>query len=207
MRWLFLLSAALFSVTPTSEARLQSPDHSLQVTDPAPSSACVVVADDLPEECSCTEPHAYSVVMECVKVFNSTFLDDTIGLKVVLDPCDPVAARLSIDVTEQNYNIDYPIDQITAGVERNYPIPGMNVHVPYVVNLGLDVDVLVEGNLDALTLKLGLNACAGVSTRQMCAGDIPLLNDILPWWVLDGTYSFGDYCEAQDEMIMMATSR
>ena len=30
--------------------------------------------------------------------------------------------------------------------------------------------------------------------HEVCASQIPGLNTILPWYVLSGTYSFGDIC-------------
>lgn len=67
--------------------------------------------------------------------------------------------------------------------------------VPGVGNVGMDVAVLVAGNPDKLRLKIGLNACAQLSTNhQLCASSIPGLSSILPWWVLKGDYSFGDVC-------------
>jgi len=151
--------------------------------------------DELPEECSCREPGPFSLVIECLKTFNSTFLNDTIGIKIDLDPCNEDGAKLSLDVTEKEHNIDYTLAGITAGESKNIPIPGMAMIVPGVGNVGLDVAVLVAGNPDMLRLKIGLNACAQLSTdHQMCASSLPGVSSILPWYILKGTYSFGDIC-------------
>mmetsp|Transcript_29557 Transcript_29557/g.41908 ORF Transcript_29557/g.41908 Transcript_29557/m.41908 type:complete len:216 (+) Transcript_29557:95-742(+) len=154
------------------------------------------ILGDLPEHCECHEPGTLHVVVECLKPFNSTYFNDTIGMKIDMNPCDPDGSSMSIDVTEMDHNIDLPINQIRAGEEKNLPIPGLSVHVPGIMNLGLDVVVLMSGNLDELTCKVGLNACAGVHNHQICASAIPGLNTVLPWWVLSGTYSFGDICES-----------
>ena len=67
--------------------------------------------------------------------------------------------------------------------------------VPGVGNVGVDVAVLIAGNPDILRLKIGLNACAQLSTdHQLCASSIPGVSNILPWYILKGTYSFGDIC-------------
>jgi len=151
--------------------------------------------DELPEECSCREPGPFSLVIECLKHFNSTFLNDTIGMKIDLDPCNEEGAKLSLDVTEKEHNITYMLAGITAGESKNIPIPGMAVIVPGVGNVGLDVAVLVAGNPDMLRMKIGLNACAQLSTdHQMCASALPGVSSILPWYILKGTYSFGDIC-------------
>ena len=151
--------------------------------------------DQLPPECACSEPSPFSLVVECLKPFNSTFFNDTIGMKIEILPCDPDGASVSIDVTEINHNIDYPISGIRANEEQDYPIPGLAVIVPGLGHVGLDVAVLVTGNLDSLTLKIGLNACVALASRTVCASSIPGLNAILPWYVLSGTYKFGDICD------------
>ena len=150
--------------------------------------------DELPNECTCSEPGPYSLVIECDKHFNSTMFNDTIGMKIVINPCDPEGASVSIDVTEQEHNIDYPISGIRANEESDYPIPGLAVVVPGLGHIGMDVAVLVTGNLDSLTLKIGLNACVALAQKTICASSIPGLNTILPWYVLSGTYHFGDVC-------------
>jgi hypothetical protein len=151
--------------------------------------------EDLPEECFCREPGPLSLVVECVKVFNNTYFNDTIGMKIDVDPCNKEGSRVSVDVTEKDYNIDFPISGIRAGEETNIPIPGLAIMVPAVGHVGVDLAVLVTGNVDSLTMKIGLNACAALATKQLCASAIPGLNLILPWYVLQDTYSFGDICE------------
>lgn len=81
--------------------------------------------DDLPEECTCSEPGPYCLVIECLKDFNSTYLNDTIGMKIDLDPCNEDGAKLTLDVTEKEHDIDFPIAGIRAGESKNIPIPGM----------------------------------------------------------------------------------
>eukprot|EP00339_Tiarina_fusa_P015087 CAMPEP_0117027540 /NCGR_PEP_ID=MMETSP0472-20121206/20122_1 /TAXON_ID=693140 ORGANISM="Tiarina fusus, Strain LIS" /NCGR_SAMPLE_ID=MMETSP0472 /ASSEMBLY_ACC=CAM_ASM_000603 /LENGTH=227 /DNA_ID=CAMNT_0004734815 /DNA_START=41 /DNA_END=724 /DNA_ORIENTATION=- len=160
-------------------------------------TACDVVnSHDLPEECRCYQPGKYGVVVECLKVFNSTYFNDTIGMKINIDPCNPLGSRLSLDITEKDHNIDYAIVGVRAGEEKNYPIPGCSIIVPMVGHLGLDAAVLVYGNPDSLTLKVGLNACAVIREKELCASSIPGLNTVLPWYVLSGTYSFGDFCNS-----------
>ena len=67
--------------------------------------------------------------------------------------------------------------------------------VPGVGNVGLDVAVLIAGNPDMLRLKIGLNACAILSTNhELCGDSLPGFSSILPWYILKGTYSFGDVC-------------
>mmetsp|Transcript_8693 Transcript_8693/g.11515 ORF Transcript_8693/g.11515 Transcript_8693/m.11515 type:complete len:211 (-) Transcript_8693:270-902(-) len=150
--------------------------------------------EDLPEECFCREKPPLGLVVECLKVFNSTFFNDTIGMKIDLDPCNEEGSSVSIDVTERNNNIDYPIERIKAGEEEDFPIPGLAIIVPGFGHVGVDVAVYISGNPSTLILKIGLNACAALAQSTVCASSIPGLNMILPWYVLSGVYSFGDIC-------------
>lgn len=152
--------------------------------------------EELPEECSCYEkPHEpLSLVIECLKPFNSSLFNDTIGVRLTVDPCNEFGSSISLDITEENHHIDYVIQNIQAGEEKNFPIPGVSIVVPGIGHVGLDAAVLIFGNPDQLTLKVGLNACMVVRTHEVCASSIPGLNTIFPWWILSGTYSFGDVC-------------
>lgn len=181
-----------------TSARLSSAqrpdDRALAPVGNATSFCARIHPEELPEECACSEPFPYSLVITCLKPFNSTYFNDTIGMKIVINPCDPDGASVSIDVTERNHNIDYPISGIRADEEQDYPIPGLAIVVPGLGHVGMDVAVLVSGNLDSLTLKIGLNACVALAQKTICASAIPGLNTILPWYVLTGTYHFGDVC-------------
>jgi hypothetical protein len=156
--------------------------------------------DELPSECDCREgSERYSLIIECLKTFNSTYFNDTIGMKIDVDPCNKDGSKVSIDVTEKDHNIDYPITGIRAGESKNIPIPGLSMIVPTIGHVGIDAAVLIAGNPDKLTLKIGLNACAQLTSHQLCASSIPGISNILPWYVLSGTYSFGDICESKSK--------
>lgn len=176
MRSLLPLSISFLALTDARLLSKRSANDRKLLQLPNNRSACEII-EPLPEECSCHEPNKLSLQVECVKSFESVYLNDTIGLKMNLDPCDPDGASLSLDITEFEHNIDFPIERISAGEEKNLPLPGLSIHVPGIVNLGLDAAVLIEGNLDQLKLKVGINACAGVHTKQICASAIPGLKD------------------------------
>jgi hypothetical protein len=160
-------------------------------------TACEAINPErLPEECLCREPDPFGLVIECMKPFNSTYFNDTIGLKIALDPCNPEGSSLSLDVTEREHNIDFTVAGITAGEEKNIPIPGLSIVVPTLGHLGVDVAVLIFGNPDKLTVKVGINACVAAGPHQICASSFPGLATVFPWYVLQGTYSFGDYCNS-----------
>ena len=101
--------------------------------------------DELPTECSCREPGPFDIVIECTKTFNSTNFNDTIGLSINLLPCDPDGSKVSLDVTEKEHGIDFPITGLRAGEANNIPIPGLSIAVPAVGHLGVDAAVLITG--------------------------------------------------------------
>ena len=68
------------------------------------------------------------------------------------------------------------------------------LYPPLSWKVGLDAAVLIDGNPDKLTLKVGLNACVDVGKKTFCASEIPLLDKYLPLYLLSGTYSFGHIC-------------
>mmetsp|Transcript_23345 Transcript_23345/g.34458 ORF Transcript_23345/g.34458 Transcript_23345/m.34458 type:complete len:209 (+) Transcript_23345:85-711(+) len=166
-------------------------------------TACDVIRDDLPDECACVEPGRWSVVVECLKEFNGEYFNDTIGMKVVIDPCDPLGSKMAVEVVEKKHEIDYKIAGVRAGEQKNFPIPGLSIIVPVLGHAGLDAAVYIGGNPDLLTLKVGLNACVVVHDKNVCASSIPGVNKILPWWILKGEYSFGHVCRGNSTVAVM----
>ena len=117
-------------------------------------------------------------------------------LRSDLDVCNDLGSTISLDVLERNHNIDFPIEAIRAGEEKNVPIPGLSIIVPYLGSFGVDVTVVIAGNPDKLRLKVGLNACLQVHNRDICASKIPGLSSEFPWYILKDDYSFGDICNS-----------
>jgi hypothetical protein len=189
---LFLPSLLLTALLSPTTARLHDRPPNNNTT------FCQIVQPDLPPECSCQDNTAgpLSFVVACVKVFDDVMLNDTIGIDLTLAPCDAQGSSLSLNLTEQAHGINFRIAGLRAGDETNFPIPGLSALVPGIGSVGVDMAVLIFGNVDALTLEIGLNACAMVHTHEICASAIPGLNRILPWWILQGTYSFGHVCNA-----------
>ena len=157
--------------------------------------------EELPQECICRESAGnLHVVVDCIKPFNSTYFNDTIGMSMDIDICNEQGSSVAIDVTEKNHHIDFPIEAIRAGEEKNIPIPGLSVIVPAVGSFGVDATVLIVGNPDQLTMKIGLNACLSAGHhREICASSIPGLNAIFPFYFINGTYSFGHVCDKSVE--------
>lgn len=194
-----VLSLLLLTVSVASARLSSSPSRDLLQLPGTNQSACDVIHPErLPKECLCHEPDAFGLVIECVKPFNSTYFNDTIGMKINLDPCDPTGSSLSLDVTERDHGIDMKIAGIKAGEEKNIPIPGLSIIVPSAGHFGVDVAVLIFGNPDMLSVKVGLNACLAAGSHEFCASAVPGLTNIFPWYVLSGTYSFGNYCNTTE---------
>jgi hypothetical protein len=187
------LSLLLFSAAVVVPGTPEAHRDLLQL--PGNQSACEVIHPDrLPHECICREPDAFGLVIECMKPFSSTYFNDTIGLKITLDPCNPDGSSLSLDVTERDHGIDFTVAGIKAGEENNIPIPGLSIVIPAAGHFGVDVAGLIYGKPDKLSVKVGLNACMAAGQHQFCASSVPGLTNIFPWYVLEGTYSFGNYC-------------
>jgi hypothetical protein len=156
--------------------------------------------EELPQECICREAGNLHVVVDCIKPFNSTFFNDTIGMSMDIDICNESGSSVTVDVTEKNHHIDFPIEAIRAGEEKNIPIPGLSIIVPAIGSFGVDATVLIAGNPDHLTMKIGLNACLSAGHhREICASSIPGLNTIFPFYFINGTYSFGHVCDTDNE--------
>jgi hypothetical protein len=156
---------------------------------------------ELSSDCACHDGNAssssegpLSFVVECKRVFDSSVFNDTLAIKLVVAPCDAHGSSISLDIVELNHNLVYKVEGLRAGDEVNLPIPGVSVVVPGVGHVGIDAAVLIAGNPDELTLKVGVNACIAIRDKQVCASDIPGLDRVLPWWILSGTYHFGDIC-------------
>jgi hypothetical protein len=153
--------------------------------------------DELPSECTCSDDTTpLGLIVSCLKHFNSTHFNDTIGIQLTIDPCNAQGASISLDLTEETHGIDFPITGLRAGEEHYYPIPGLSIIVPMIGSVGVDVDVWIAGNVDQLFLQVGLNACTLVRDKFLCASSFPGINHILPWWVLRGNYTFGDLCNS-----------
>jgi hypothetical protein len=159
-------------------------------------SACEVL--DLDERmCTCTDFADHKFVMDCeipirLPILNLT---DSIGMKVMGDPCkDP--ATISIDVVERNFAIDMPVQTITVGSALLLPIPGLAFSVPDLGMVSIDVDVQFDGTIDKLRLQAGINACVKSNGRTLCGEEISWLQNLLPLWIIDGTWNFGTLCNS-----------
>ena len=113
--------------------------------------------------------------------------------QIDVEPCaDP--AQVSLDILDAKRHIDFPIKTVKAGEDVEIPIPDLSIVVPKIGSLGLVADIAVEGDVSLLNLKVGLNACGKILKHTLCASQIPIVDKILPVWVVDHSFSFGHIC-------------
>lgn len=161
-------------------------------------AVCSDVQPYLPKECACAAGSSHeSFNISCsVHLVESTLkLNDTIGVAIEVSPCANPSS-VSLDILEANHHIDFPITSVQAGDDVQIPIPGLSVAIPKIGSVGVDADVAVDGNPDHLTLKIGLNACGKIDGKAICASQIPLLNKVLPIWLVDHSFSLGSFCNS-----------
>ena len=117
---------------------------------------------------------------------------DTIGVKLDLEPCaDPMT--FSLDITESDLGIDFPIADLTAGEDEEILVPGLSISIPGVpVGAGIAMDIKIDGNIEQLDLSIGVDACANIPIiGQECGSS---LVPGLPIWLLNDEFDFSDFC-------------
>lgn len=161
---------------------------------PLTGSACELL--DLDEKrCTCTDLVQHKFILDCEIPIKLAALNysDSVGMKILGDPCtDP--ATISIDVVERNFAVDMPVQKITLGSSLMLPIPGLTFQVPDVGQVSVDVDVQFDGTIDKLKVQAGVNACIKSGAQMLCGDEIPWLQNLLPIWIIDGTWNFGRIC-------------
>ena len=127
-------------------------------------------------------------VAECdVSVFG-----DTIGVKASVLPCAKVA-NMALEITDSKFGINFPIAGVEAGEIKSIDVPGLSVDIPKIGSAGVVIDLGIDGNVDNLELKVGLDACASVLHYNVCGAK---LSSKLPIWLLDHTFQFESICDA-----------
>jgi hypothetical protein len=120
-----------------------------------------------------------------------------------LNVCDtPATVRVSYDTMPSSGPWVYTI---TAAKALKVPIPGLTFPIPYVpeVTVACYADAQLSGNIDAFTIKIGLDGCATLlGIEKVCGSDLAklLLSKFnvtlpLPFYVLGPwTYNFASAC-------------
>jgi len=148
---------------------------------------CAIIADYLPSDCTCTDARVGGTV-DC----SADVVVDDIGVRAEFRPCDS-PAYISLTVYESKIGFSYNVGKIAAGSSIDEPIPGLDVGIPILGDCGVYADASVSGNLNRLSVSLGLNVCGEILGRKVCGSD---LYSGLPVQLLSGTWDFSSLCNA-----------
>ena len=149
-------------------------------------TVCHLLLFTMPSYCTCTESGANNgAVFTCtvtVDVFN-------VVTKMDLEPC---MTPLHIDI-EVVQGVDFKIPSLEIGTNEFFPIPGFSINIPYIGTNDVGVSADIQGSIDALYLKIGLDAqIVGMTEEEE---DLDSLHvNVLPMWFLDQTFDFSSVC-------------
>ena len=115
---------------------------------------------------------------------------DTVGVEANAALCDQPAG-VSLEITEADAGIDFPIAKLELGTDEEIPIPGLTFGIPVVGSADANMAVKLTGDLSALEVDLGVDACMSILGAKTCGGD---LFSGLPIYVLQGQFDFSDMC-------------
>lgn len=156
----------------------------LLVSDVKSKSVCDELV--LSGNCTCDDLPGPVASVKCpVEVFEQTVY---VGMDV--EPCRKPAR---IDMTVSWESGQYSFTVLSTDDVEEIPIPGLSLYIPGVGDVGMDVAVGFSGNVDELTVKVGLDACVAVLGQRLCGNS---LTHTLPIWIAQGTVSLGDMCDS-----------
>ena len=147
---------------------------------------CGYVSSFLPSECRCSNVN-HGFDLKCsVNFFNL----DNVGLDLSISPCGH-PAEATLDFTDTKFHIQHELAGLHAGKDLKWPVPGLSLDFPEVGEVGMVVDFGFEGNANALTIKIGLDACGKVAKFGICGSQ---LHVGLPLQVFSHTFQFTQFC-------------
>lgn len=185
--------SATWAPKPKRKTRFPAPTKAIKPT--AANGLCDYIADYLPSFCSCEDKDLGAIAQCDVDVLGL----DTIGVKADFEPCaQPL--HIDLEITESDMGIDYPITGITAGEDNEIPIPGLSWGIPIVGTADAEMAVKIDGNLDDVTISLGVDACATVLGVEECGSD---LTSELPIYLLNSEFDFSDICDSMKKKITL----
>lgn len=139
------------------------------------------------DRCTCVDRPAHVADIDC----DMHFFGDRIGFRIDIEPCAPTP-HLDVMITERRYNISVPIGNVRYGSPERIAIPGLNIGVPFVGNVGADAVIALEGTVNATTLSIGIDACAKVFHHYHCGSK--LWHELPVWLMHDKHFDFGEVC-------------
>jgi len=150
------------------------------------TSVCDYLNSYLPDFCECSDVDLGAVAKCQVNVMDV----DSVGVKAQFEPCaQPLT--IGLEITEADAGIDYPIAGISAGDDKEIPVPGLSFGLPVIGSADANMAVKVDGNIDAVNIAIGVDACATVLGFKKCGSS---LTSELPIWILNGQFDFSNLC-------------
>lgn len=173
--------------------------YAVQMFGAPQTSICSVLKPALPSFCYCADGASSSSTLKCPV----SILGDEVTVEIDLIPCGN-PAEVAFIVSDKKFNINYKIADITAGHDETIDIPGLSLAIPGVpVSAGVVLDVKISGNIDSLTLDIGLDACVDLPFIGKECGS--KLLSALPIWLLDQTFNFGSVCTGAQKQLTNST--
>ena len=166
---------------------------------------CAIFDGELPDFCVCTDKNLGGILNCSVALEVTGYKIDTIDVVASVLPC-ATPASMGITVYEHREGFKYTLASISAGKKWHEPIPGLGygfAAMGFIADVGVFVDVEIDGNVDALELTLDVDLCGeigynGGTNYSDCASDWELLKPFFPVVLLDETFDFGDFCASAD---------
>jgi hypothetical protein len=115
---------------------------------------------------------------------------DTVGVVLTIEPC-AMPMVFKFEMTEADAGVDYTY-QFTSGETEEIPVPDLNVPIPGLGDAGVMMDVKIDGNVDALEIAMGIDACVDTYGYETCASTYDPVD--FPIWILYATFNFEDVC-------------
>lgn len=117
-------------------------------------------------------------------ICDTTVLDVDLEFSLLIAPCAQPEATIKFEIQVDGCPWDY---SITAGMDGSVDIPGLSFDIG-IVSAGAVLDYSLDGNAEALEIKLGLDACGSVFGVKECGSD---LSSDFPINILDEKINFG----------------
>lgn len=155
------------------------------------TSLCDVINEYLPSFCSCKPSAAnYGGNVSCaVNVLDV----DEIMLSANIEPCS-LPMYMNISIQDEDLGFKWR-KNIKAGDFEEIDI-GLDIGIPGVTDGGVYLAVELDGDIDNVSLELGVDVCGTIPILgQQCGSDIPGMGGILPIWLIQNTFDFGDLCQ------------
>jgi len=152
-------------------------------------NVCAAVMPYAPSFCSC-QNNAGGGVVDCkYQVVIGGALIDTLYVEVGMEVCaNPASIGVSITDGATGYTFS---ESLTSGDTGSLPT-GIMIGVPGVGNVQLVLAYKISGNIDALTVDLGVDLSMVVfGFTETCSSYYPTE---CPVWFFQETINFGSYC-------------